>query len=763
MAILYETSLDINAQADSAALMPRIIERAVQLLGVKRGGVYMLCPDGEALEQVIIHNLPDDYLGVKLKLGEGVAGRVLLSGQPLVIEHYSEWEGKTIHYDGIHIGKVLGVPLKFADRIIGAIVVNDDIPGTFNEDQIHLLGLFADQAAIALENSRLLSEARRRVSELEAVNRISQAIASKLNLNDLAEVVGENIAQIFDVEVVFVAVYDSEQKMVQMPYFLLNGQKLSPPPFKLGQGLTSIIIESRKPFLINHNAAEQGTSLGAVLLASEMPKCWLGVPMLLSGDVVGVLSVQSYKDEDLFSEEDVRLLGTIANTVGVAIQNARLYAEAQRHADEMSALAEIGREISSSLDLPTVLERIATCARDLLTRDTTAVYLLDKERETLRAVTAVGVAAQEVMADSYPITVGIIGHVARTGQPEIVNNTKDDPRGIEIKNTPPTQEDEKLMMAPMIARDRVIGVMAIWRAASEPEFNQADLDFLQGLARQAAIALENARLFEETRQRALHNAELFREAQAARAEAEEANRAKSRFLANMSHELRTPLNSIINFAYLLSAGSEGDLNTAELDMINRIEDAGRHLLWLINDVLDLTKIEAGRLELYYEEVDLKELINGVLLTTAVLVSGRPIRLETDIDRNVPLIHVDRMRMRQVLLNLVSNAVKFTDQGFIKVIVRLEPEESVIKVSVEDTGIGIAEKDLKRIFQEFVQLDAELTRRAGGTGLGLPISKKFVEMHGGCMWAESQPGIGSKFIFTIPVTIEASNMPDVLRT
>jgi signal transduction histidine kinase len=288
------------------------------------------------------------------------------------------------------------------------------------------------------------------------------------------------------------------------------------------------------------------------------------------------------------------------------------------------------------------------------------------------------------------------------------------------------------MVVPITHRSQVIGAITM-QSAQPMRFTQADLNALQTIADQLANAISNAHLYEQ--------------AQAAQAVAEGANRLKSQFLANMSHELRTPLNAIINFAHLLSIGAEGSLNAGQADLLNRIGDAGRHLLGLINDILDLAKIEAGRMELYREEFALSELLDSVMATAASLVRGKPIELRKELDGALPPVYADRTRIRQVLLNLLSNAVKFSEKG--QITLRAWADESWVTVSVQDTGIGIAPEDLSKAFAEFVQLDGDLTRRVGGTGLGLPISKHFVEMHGGEMWATSQAGVGSIFYFTLP--------------
>jgi CheY-like chemotaxis protein/nitrogen-specific signal transduction histidine kinase len=248
-----------------------------------------------------------------------------------------------------------------------------------------------------------------------------------------------------------------------------------------------------------------------------------------------------------------------------------------------------------------------------------------------------------------------------------------------------------------------------------------------------------------------HSAELARangEAQLARAAAEQASQLKSEFLANMSHELRTPLNSIINFTRILASGMRGPVNLDQIDYLNRVRTSGEHLLGLINDILDLSKIESGRMELYAESIQVAEIIQGVMSTASGLTKGKPIELYQEIALGLPLIEADRTRLRQILLNLISNAAKFTERGSIAVQARFDGAH--ILVSVTDTGIGIAPEHLGAIFEEFRQIESATNRRYEGTGLGLAICRKLVELHGGKIWLESTPGIGSTFTFSLPV-------------
>ncbi len=282
--------------------------------------------------------------------------------------------------------------------------------------------------------------------------------------------------------------------------------------------------------------------------------------------------------------------------------------------------------------------------------------------------------------------------------------------------------------------NRLIGILLLGEKLSGEVFTSPELEVLSVVADEAAICLENARLYEEL---ASSNARL-----------QQASQLKSQFLASMSHELRTPLNSIIGFSKVLLNRLDGELNDKQEAYIRSVHNSSTHLLQLINSVLDISRIEAGRLELQLEPVDLHELVEECLESSAPLTRGKPVKLETELPLELPRVHVDRTKVKQVLLNLLSNAIKFTAAG--RVVVRAQPEGNALLVSVADTGTGIREEDLPRLFKPFERLETATASTESGTGLGLAISKKFVELHGGRVWAESRDRHGSTFHFTLPV-------------
>lgn len=294
------------------------------------------------------------------------------------------------------------------------------------------------------------------------------------------------------------------------------------------------------------------------------------------------------------------------------------------------------------------------------------------------------------------------------------------------------------LQVPIRIQDHVLGVLDFETGEEGPGWKESDRALVEAVAEDLALALQDARTFQLSQQ--------------ALAEMREADRLKTQFLANMSHELRTPLNSIIGFSRVILKGIDGPINQTQKEDLEAIYNAGQHLLGLINDILDVSKIEAGRMELTFTEVDLREIIRGVMSTAVGLVKDKPIELVSDIPEHLPSVQADKMRLRQILLNLVSNAAKFTNEGQIGVSANVidQGDREEVVVAVFDTGPGITPEDQEKLFEPFSQVDASSTRRTGGTGLGLSICRHLVELHGGRIWVESELDEGSTFAFTIPV-------------
>jgi signal transduction histidine kinase len=298
--------------------------------------------------------------------------------------------------------------------------------------------------------------------------------------------------------------------------------------------------------------------------------------------------------------------------------------------------------------------------------------------------------------------------------------------------------DGRMLQVPIQTPEETLGLLTFEPASDDRRWSEDDQLLAEAVAQQLALSLQDARARQLT-ERALD-------------EMREADRLKTQFLANMSHELRTPLNSIIGFSRVILKGIDGPVTDLQEQDLRAIYNAGMHLLGLINDILDLSKIDAGKMELTFAEVDLREIIHGVMSTAKGLVKDRPIELITDVPEDLPVIVADSIRVRQILLNLISNSTKFTERGRIGVRARLAEEAGrpEIRVQVSDTGPGIDPRDQDKLFEPFSQVDASPTRKTGGTGLGLSICRHLVELHGGRIWIESALGKGSTFTFTLPL-------------
>jgi len=410
-----------------------------------------------------------------------------------------------------------------------------------------------------------------------------------------------------------------------------------------------------------------------------------------------------------------------------------------RSVEELKALGEVSQAVNSSIDLQMVLTTIVTRAAALSGSEGGIIYEFDEANQTFHVRAAHRISPTHLEAlRKAPIRIGegALGRAAATQAPCQIADIHQDRlfAALQVRDVLVEAGFHSLLAVPLLRESRLLGGLVVYRRVLG-EFPVEVVNLLQTFAAQSVLAIQNARL--------------FRELQDKSRELEIASQHKSQFLANMSHELRTPLNAIIGFSEVLLEKMFGDLNDKQEDYLNDIFTSGKHLLNLINDVLDLSKIEAGKLEVELEKVDLRQLLEGTLVVVRERALRHDIRLSLDMADNIDTIAADERKVKQIVFNLLSNAMKFTpDKG--EAGIRARKSDSVIEIAVWDSGVGIAHEDQQRIFEEFQQVERGLTDKPEGTGLGLALTKKFVELHGGMIWVESTRGHGSTFTFTLPV-------------
>lgn len=468
--------------------------------------------------------------------------------------------------------------------------------------------------------------------------------------------------------------------------------------------------------------------------------------LLVRGQAIGQISIADAQDD---SERAAELISTITNRLSGHIENLRLLDETElsrqqldKRAAEIETVAQVSTAAATILDPQALLQSVVDLTQYSFNLYHLNVYLLAEGGRTLEFAAGTGKIGQKMLAEGHTIQLGqkksIIAKSARLREVVIVTDARKDPEFLHHHLLPDALSE---MALPMIVADELIGVFDV-EHDQVGRFTQDDIRTFRTLASQTAVALRNAQLYAEQMQ----TVERLREL----------DELKSSFLANMSHELRTPLNSILGFTQVILEGLDGPLTEDMETDLNLIHNSGQHLLALINDVLDMAKIEAGKLALSLENIHLASLLEDVLMTVNPLAREKSLSLEFENGLEDQMtIQADTVRLRQIMINLIGNAIKFTEAG--GVTVRTSSEGTKVMIDIVDTGIGIPEDKLSSIFEAFSQVDTSTTRKAGGTGLGLPISRRLVELHGGRVWAESSGVAGEGSIFHLEFPIEVSEL------
>jgi signal transduction histidine kinase len=459
--------------------------------------------------------------------------------------------------------------------------------------------------------------------------------------------------------------------------------------------------------------------------------CLMITPLLARGEVIGTIGVDSTQPDREFTTAEMELAETIAGQIAGAIENVRLFSEERRQRELAESLRQAATALSASLEQEIIVPKIMEQLKRVIDYDSVGILLHDGNDLVISAGFGFSdeVIGQRLalLADDPAV------QVFKNRKPRVIANVRTDPNWVYL---PESERIQSWMGIPLLVGEKPIGVLTV-DSFEANTYSEEDAQVVQAFAHHAAIAIENSQLYTEAR--------------AARKIAETANKAKSMFLANMSHELRTPLNAIIGYSEILIEDAEAAEQPETIPDLQKIRAAGQHLLALINDILDLSKIEAGKMELHLELFSVSDMIEDILTTVRPLAEKSKNSLEFQGERDLGVMSADLTKVRQALFNLLSNACKFTKDGAIKLQAlreaRNEREWLVFRVS--DTGIGLTPEQIGKIFQAFTQADASTTRQYGGTGLGLAITKHFCQMMGGDVTVESEPGRGSTFTIQLP--------------
>jgi two-component system, NtrC family, sensor kinase len=752
-----------QSQTDVQPVFDTIARSSVSLCDGVYSGVYQL--DGDLVRMVAQHGMHEEALEEfrriyprRLSEAGGAVGKAIKGGTtvhfPDVREEPTmpEWGRRLSHTLGYRTQLV--VPMMRQGVCIGVVSIARPEVRPFSESIIALIQTFADQAVIAIENVRLVTELGVRNHDL------TESLEQQTATSEILRVISQSPT---DVQPVFDTIAKNARRLCNgdsASVLILDGTHLRLETVDNASEEGAEALRAAYPSPVSHRSAGgravltgRAVHIPDVLedpdyefagLQSAGLRSMLSVPMLRHGTAIGTIVVHTWGTPRPFSSKQMELLQTFADQAVIAVENVRLFKELQartneltRSVDQLTALGEISQAVSSTLDVETVLQTIVSRATQLAGADGCAIYEYDDATEAfhIRATHNLDpVLVGTLRASPLRKGEGAMGRAAETREPtQVADIAAPGAYQSHIRDTLLGAGYRALLSVPLLREGEIIGSLSLNRHAPG-EFPPEAVEVLKTFATQSALAIQNARLFREIADKS----RLL----------EAASRHKSEFLANMSHELRTPLNAIIGFSEVLNERMFGELNDKQAEYLKDIHTSGTHLLSLINDILDLSKVEAGRMELELSDFSLPAAIDSALTLVRERATRRGVTLRAAIHPDLGEMSGDERKIRQVLLNLLSNAIKFTPEGG-RIEVTAVPENGGVDVSVIDTGVGIAPEDHEAVFEEFRQV-GESAAKQEGTGLGLALCRKFVELHGGKIWVTSALGAGSTFTFRLPV-------------
>lgn len=746
LAAIISTTLDLDEMLVAA------VHEAAELLDCE--GVRVLIPDLAryvlAVHEPSRHGLTLQWPSTPLPLdGAGQAIHVYHNGQALIVPSADLADPAE---DRLGCETLLLCPLNTRSRTLGVLELVNQRSGQFTDANLATAQIVANQIAVSLASAQRFAAEQRRAEMLRKINQVSQVLNTLIDPQALLQHLAAQMLEAFAHDAAHVLLIAPDSQAVQVkgaaatdPAWCLEVDRA----FSLENALLQSVLRSGRSYVIEDvGALRDQCPLAAAL--SFAHSCLL-VPLRQGEETIGLLMLSSRAPHD-FGDVERDALETLGTQVSIALQNAQLYHQTQRRLTEQAIVHQIGQDLAAILDFGELTERIVQHMTRALNSSACMLGLYDQEAAAVH-IEADHRSARHRQADRPRLTGSTLAledrpaiyEAIRTRAPVIVYSDG-------LQSEPPARAllqelgDTSQLIVPVIVGTRVIGIVDWTDNQPGRRFTADDVQLARTLVAQAAVALENALLFRQLEQRA-H-------------ELDQAYRLRSQFLATITHELRTPMNSIIGFSETLLDGLYGELSEAQANRLDRIRQNSYALLAMIDDLLDLSKIEAGRMQLDLVLVSVPDALQTALHAVEPEVAARGLTLSSDIAPDLPRVEADPQRLYQIIHNLLGNAIKFTPQGGITVTCTQVQRQGrpFVQTAIADTGIGISAEDQQVIFETFRQVDGSSTRAYGGTGMGLAITKKLVEMMGGAIWVESAPGAGSTFTFALPVA-RSERLPD----